>query len=303
MHTYDQLIHTTTLVNTAGGGSYKSATGFFFSFWADENKKSFRICLITNKHVVDGPTDYYFDVTLNEQGKDKPEYGSSHRFNGSIDEWIMHPNKDVDLAMLPFTAKMSYPIENGRTVHVKGFTEDQVVTTDSLKELLPIEEILMVGYPTGLIDEHNNLPVVRKGITATSVERAFNGKSEFLTDCASFGGSSGSPVIRKTFSSTQGRNTAMGIPERDVHLLGVHFAGYGWTKDKGLTEITEDLSPTNQYRLPVNIGRCIRSDEILAFRDLLATAKEPTAPQTQEIIDEVMRTGYGTKLHRKQNPL
>ena len=48
---------------------------------------------------------------------------------------------------------------------------------------------------TALIDEVNNKPVVRKGITATDIRLDYNGRKEFLIDAACFHGSSGSPVF------------------------------------------------------------------------------------------------------------
>lgn len=53
----------------------------------------------------------------------------------------------------------------------------------------------MIGYPNGLWDSQNNLPIIRRGITATSVKKDYNGKKEFLIDAAVFPGSSGSPVF------------------------------------------------------------------------------------------------------------
>jgi len=44
----------------------------------------------------------------------------------------------------------------------------------------------MIGYPSGLWDTKNNLPIVRKGITATTPYFDYNGKREFLVDIAAF---------------------------------------------------------------------------------------------------------------------
>ncbi|WP_212933817.1 hypothetical protein [Robertmurraya siralis] len=66
---------------------------------------------------------------------------------------------------------------------------------DDLKKLKAIEDIIMVGYPNGLWDEHNNLPIFRKGITETHPNIDYDGKVQFLIDCACFPGSSGSPVV------------------------------------------------------------------------------------------------------------
>jgi len=53
----------------------------------------------------------------------------------------------------------------------------------------------MVGYPVGIWDSANNMPVIRRGITATHPGKDYEGKSEFMIDAACFPGSSGSPVF------------------------------------------------------------------------------------------------------------
>ena len=60
----------------------------------------------------------------------------------------------------------------------------------------------MIGYPDGIWDSVNNLPVIRKGITATHPHISWNGKTEFLTDIASFPGSSGSPYFLRILVDT-----------------------------------------------------------------------------------------------------
>jgi hypothetical protein len=58
-----------------------------------------------------------------------------------------------------------------------------------------IEEIVFVGYPNGLYDKVNLLPIVRRGITATHPEINYEGQPVFLIDASVFPGSSGSPVF------------------------------------------------------------------------------------------------------------
>src|SRR5690606_27633581 len=55
--------------------------------------------------------------------------------------------------------------------------------------------VTMVGYPTGLWDDVNNYPLLRKGSVATHPHIDFKGKKEFLIDIPLYPGSSGSPVL------------------------------------------------------------------------------------------------------------
>lgn len=58
-----------------------------------------------------------------------------------------------------------------------------------------MEKIVMVGYPNGIWDQRYNFPVFRSGVAATHYRYDWNGRPEFLIDCACFPGSSGSPVL------------------------------------------------------------------------------------------------------------
>ena len=50
---------------------------------------------------------------------------------------------------------------NGFTPLYKATQLSQLVTAEAAAQLNAVEEILMVGYPDGLWDEANNLPVAR----------------------------------------------------------------------------------------------------------------------------------------------
>ena len=58
-----------------------------------------------------------------------------------------------------------------------------------------VEEILFVGYPSGISDQFHNLPVARRGITATPASVDYEGRPVFLIDASVYPGSSGSPVF------------------------------------------------------------------------------------------------------------
>ena len=53
-----------------------------------------------------------------------------------------------------------------------------------MSELSAIEEIIMIGYPVGIWDSANNMPIVRKGITATRPDIDYEGRKEFMIDAA-----------------------------------------------------------------------------------------------------------------------
>src|SRR5687767_4257067 len=90
--------------------------------------------------------------------------------------------------------------------------------------MLGLESITMVGYPNGLWDQANNLPIFRRGVLATDYKRDWNGRKEFLIDAACFPGSSGSPVMLFDVGSYHNRQ-GMHVGGSRIKLLGVLYAG------------------------------------------------------------------------------
>ena len=84
---------------------------------------------------------------------------------------------------------------SGRPVFFRFITSDLVPDQSTIDELAAVEEITFIGYPSGLYDEHNVTPLVRRGITATPAWNDFQGEPTFLIDAGVFPGSSGSPVF------------------------------------------------------------------------------------------------------------
>lgn len=78
---------------------------------------------------------------------------------------------------------------------------------------------MFVGYPSGIWDHKNVLPVARRGMTATPSYVDFNGTKTFLIDASVFPGSSGSPVFIYY---------AGGHPDKEGNLYAgnrMHFMG------------------------------------------------------------------------------
>lgn len=84
----------------------------------------------------------------------------------------------------------------------------------------------MVGFPNGLMDTENNLPVVRRGTLATHYKADYLGKPNFVVDIASFGGSSGSPIFAFYENMRPTEDGGMGFfTEPAAFLIGVLHSG------------------------------------------------------------------------------
>jgi hypothetical protein len=120
----------------------------------------------------------------------------------------------------------------------------------------------MVGYPIGLSDQVNHKPIVRKGITATNAKNDYDGKKQFLIDCACFPGSSGSPVFICDESETLTWTT-----RPRLIFLGVLFGGPEFTATGEIKFSNIPVEPVARTKIPMNLGCVIKASEILALKD------------------------------------
>ncbi|MCD4705895.1 serine protease [bacterium] len=140
-----------------------------------------------------------------------------------------------------------------------------------LEELSAIEDVIMVGYPNGLWDQKNNLPLFRKGITSSHPAIDFNGKNIGAVDMACFPGSSGSPIFILNENGYSDKKGTMRLGAKRLIFLGILFQGPQFDVRGEL--IVEDI-PTQQKvssitPMMINLGYYIKAIEILAFKPII----------------------------------
>jgi hypothetical protein len=140
-----------------------------------------------------------------------------------------------------------------------GIRLQQIPNDDNLKNFLPAEDIIVIGYPNGIWDEQNNYPIFRKGTLATSPAIDYKGKKEFLIDCAIYPGSSGSPVL--SVKQLLHKETFELITS--VQLIGVVYATYQHTAQGGLS--IKNVPTNVNTPIPNHLGivlNCTRIHEL-----------------------------------------
>lgn len=171
-----------------------TATGTGFVYLHKRNGKS-RYFVVTNKHVIKdairGEMIFHEGELINGKMTPKLRCGLSVPFN-EHDFWG-NSNNLIDIAVMNISTIVNVNLEN---FYLMAITE-KVRPKDEKKDKLisPIEEVLFIGYPIGIWDTKNYLPIVRKGITATPYYINFENEKKYLIDAAVFPGSSGSPVF------------------------------------------------------------------------------------------------------------
>lgn len=230
--------------------------------------------LATNKHVADNCEELQIVFSaplpngLPDPSKKIPVTIHISRPGGII----LHPDPIVDLCLIPIEHILAqFKAHVGWLPVFRRVELDHIPSQAEWDELHAIEEVIMIGAPNGIFDWHNNLPIARRGITATPPALNFQGRKEFLIDMACFGGSSGSPVFicnTAGFSTRQGNVNIGGIR---VRLLGILWGGpvYKASGELVVNEIPTSTTVTPLTPMMLNLGYVIRSSALYDFIPLV----------------------------------
>lgn len=265
-------------------GSTQTGTGFFFAFARRE--QTWVPAIVTNKHVVEGAARGSFHIHCRD-ASGQPSIEQSKRFilDNFESRWISHPEPSVDLCVMPIAELLNQAEKTGTGLGFIPLEMALIPTDQELAELTPLEEVLMIGYPNGIWDSRNNMPILRRGVTATHPGVNYDGRREFMIDAACFPGSSGSPVMLYNTGSFYLRNRGLAIGGTRLKLLGILYAG-------PCHEVTGELEivpvPTRSdfqaiSRIPINLGVVIQSGRLRQFdeqflRDTVEPAEQCAAP-------------------------
>ncbi|QGR75582.1 S1 family peptidase [Acinetobacter lwoffii] len=246
----DKLYYSTVRID----GNNSTGTGFFYIYDFGGLSKVF---LVTNRHVIE-PNQV---GTINfHSAKDLyPNNGLNigKRVTVNLNQaewqqrWKFHPDKNIDIAILDFTIIEHDLDQKKMHVYYKALHSNTLISSDDYPDISSIQQVVYVGYPQGLIDNHNLLPIARSGYTASPIKFDFDGQKQFLIDSAVYPGSSGSPVcILNEGTPFVDRNNALHMDKTRFIFLGV------------LTSVrTERLaSNPNEVKHYLNLGHVVKGE-------------------------------------------
>ncbi len=269
----EQLFFTTVRIDTvSANGAAGSGTGFFFSYKREDINYPF---VVSNKHVVMGMKEV--SLTFHQRKDNKPLLGHGFRLNIEDwkDIWFGHPNPDIDIAICPFA-----PIEahikhqNKIDLFYRHIGPEIIPNDEQLAKLDAIETITFIGYPNGIWDKSNLLPVARRGTTASPLSVDFENTPRFLIDASVFGGSSGSPVfiLNQGMVTDKSGNTA--IASR-LLFIGVIAAVFYRTQLNQIivVPIPTQVQPMAQQQEMIDIGIVFKAQTVVETVEAFLSAK------------------------------
>lgn len=268
----EQLAYSTARVESTDAQG-KIATGTAFFFRCLDTGQSHVPVLVTNKHVVEGGVRGRFHLTLRDDaGALRPASHVPLELDRFAHRWIPHPDSDVDLAVMPIAPLLKECRTQGLEFFFLSLDAMLLPSADELADLGALEDVVMIGYPDGIWDSVNNMPIFRRGITATHPNLNYNGNQEFMIDIACFPGSSGSPVFLYNGGgySTRSGNVVLGTTR--VKLLGVLYAGFqhSVTGEVQVVDIPTSQRAHSVSNIPNNLGLVIKSERLREFDAVLA---------------------------------
>jgi hypothetical protein len=274
----EQLFFTTVRIDTVSAkGSQGSGTGFLFLHRVGEQDFPF---IVTNKHVVHGMKAGA--LTFLQRKDHAPHLGQGFRLEIQDwpDAWFGHPSSDVDIAVCPF-APLEAHIKNGSNIDLfyRYVDTSMIPNDDHMKALDAIESVTFVGYPNGVWDRTNLLPVARRGTTASPIEVDFEGTPRFLIDASVFGGSSGSPVFILNQGSFATKDGGLTVGSR-FHFVGVIAAVFFRTQFNQIVSvpIPTQMQPMAQQQEMIDLGIVFKARTVVEAIDAFLEAKGLVPP-------------------------
>ena len=259
----EDLFHTTIRIETDTG----QGTGVFVTVGGSQ------VFLATNRHVVEGSSHGCFLFTHSDtQGR--PILGRQSQLNvgGDAWQWTFHPDDGVDIAVYPMSSLINHVRSQGVdpmrvSIPVESFPSDEELDT-----VPDIAEVVFLGYPVGIYDRVNNIPVVRTGTTATPVTIDYESRPVFLIDASIYPGSSGSPVfLYNTAGIWRDRDGTLEMARISIKFLGLVASVF----------LHKDNSPIRVEEMPAQLRAWAETTQMI---DLGFVYKARTIKETIDLI-------------------
>ncbi len=246
------------------------ATGFLYgkliSKNTKENTSTYRIYLITNRHVFEDNQGKFLQKVLlrfNLTEKRGTRCFSIDLVEDNKPKWVKHKDKKVDLAIM----QLSWQAMVNEGIDLYYFREDTdvILTKDFEEKGISVGDgIFVLGFPLGLRGSARNYTIVKSGCISR-VDGEILKKKYFYIDSSAYPGNSGGPVIYKPeFISIQGTKAVSNAGLIGVISSGDTFSDVAISQQTGRARIVFEEQTGLVRIVPIDlineaIGQYVRS--------------------------------------------
>jgi hypothetical protein len=191
-------------------------TGFFFAY---RN----RLFVVTARHVVDGIIAGSFSLAPGkiEESRTYPAQGQPYTVSFSSKDFVGHPRQAIDVAVMDLSTIVLALRQRGTPAFWRALSEANLPSTEDFARFIgPLEDAIVLGYVSGLLDPSARVPIARRALTATPANGDIDGEPKFLIDASVWPGSSGSPVVLAREGSFRDRSGNAFVGDQ-LFLLGI----------------------------------------------------------------------------------
>jgi S1-C subfamily serine protease len=235
------------------------------------NKPTYRLFLVTNRHVLDGNTTAF--LRFNPESP-----GAAHVFDAPLQDangariWFALADPSVDIAIMPINATL---LEREK-IKFAFFAEDVHVLTHVKASEAGLSEgdgVFVLGFPMGNVGEERNYVVVRHGIIARIRDSLSGAVNQFLIDATVFPGNSGGPVVtRPEITAITGTKSS-----NQASLVGV-VAAYLPYHDVAVSQQTR--RPRIVFEENSGLAAVVPIDRAIETVNAFLAARVTASPQT-----------------------
>jgi hypothetical protein len=230
--------------------------------------------VVTARHVVQGIRDKGIDKVLLRVNR---KSGDAAWIETRVKDWNFHPDKAIDVAVLPFEPFIGF---DHNLFSTTGFVTPEVVTNEQIGVG---NEVFIVGLFNRHYGEKNNIPIVRVGNIAAmpgeKVNAGLGPMDAYLIEARSIGGLSGSPVFLPlgTRRSMTGLAMSPGQLQR-YYLLGLIHGHFDVREDDLVDElVSEDAASAKS----VNMGIAI----VVPIEKVMETIEQPNLIEWEAALE------------------
>lgn len=269
------LVRSTVRLLAGRRGCEPSSVGTGFFYKVANHDGSAKVFILTNKHVIRETDDVHFVLSYAKAVNDVEESGQPKGREDAAITWplqanvIQHPQADIDLSAIDITPVVSHILNSGQQLRSMIIDSGWLPDPESRKSIRDIEQVLVIGYPRGLWDDHNNMPIARLGTSATHPLASYQNRSNFLVDVAAFQGSSGSPVF--TYEAPMFRTPSGAFtPGTKVQFVGIIWGVMEWSVEGEMKEIEipSSLKAVPVVNASMNLAIALHAENVRAIDEL-----------------------------------